>query len=307
MKTSSICLTLASLLTFSACKRDEAPAKLVLKFQFDSTQQRLDNLGRPAVMPAGHAAQHPQMNKMTAHYVELAQGALTPLGSGSILYHAPEVTTGGARAIDFSQAVQVGNNEVFLEVPIRDIPVGEYEYLRVSVGYQNYTIQLHLDTVYNVPGFGNVTVRQDFPCTVASFVGYNTYLTSYRVDSQSIAVNGNRVQGYWGAESRGSIQGYPFNHLSSGQSPAGATTVVNPLAATSPIPAGSCVVTGAFNGGRKLQITGKETKDIVVRVSMSVNRSFEWEDGNSNGKWEPTKGENVVDMGLRGMIPFIED
>jgi hypothetical protein len=40
---------------------------------------------------------------------------------------------------------------------------------------------------------------------------------------------------------------------------------------------------------------------------MSVNRSSEWEDGNSNGKWEPTKGENVVDMGLRGMIPFIED
>jgi hypothetical protein len=39
---------------------------------------------------------------------------------------------------------------------------------------------------------------------------------------------------------------------------------------------------------------------------MSTNQSFEWIDGNANGKWEPSKGESVVDMGLRGMIPFVQ-
>jgi len=55
-----------------------------------------------------------------------------------------------------------------------------------------------------------------------------------------------------------------------------------------------------------LNITGNETQDIIIRVSLSTNKSFEWVDGNGNGKWEPNKGEQIVDMGLRGMIPYIE-
>jgi hypothetical protein len=66
------------------------------------------------------------------------------------------------------------------------------------------------------------------------------------------------------------------------------------------------VVTGAF-AGAKLKITGNETKDIVVRVSLSTNKSFEWIDDNGNSKFEPTKGEQIVDMGLRGVIPYVEE
>jgi hypothetical protein len=66
------------------------------------------------------------------------------------------------------------------------------------------------------------------------------------------------------------------------------------------------LVTGAFAGGNKLTITGNETKDIIVTVSLSTNKSFEWTDTNGNGKWDVTKGERVVDMGLRGMIPSFQ-
>jgi len=109
-------------------------------------------------------------------------------------------------------------------------------------------------------------------------------------------VNGNKLQGYWGIETIAGVQ--------TGQSPEGATTVPNPLFATSPIPQGSCIVTGKFD--KNLEITGNETEDITVTMSLSINQSFEWVDKNGNGKWDVDLDENVVDMGLRGLIPFYE-
>ena len=76
--------------------------------------------------------------------------------------------------------------------------------------------------------------------------------------------------------------------------------MVNPLFATSPVPAGSCVVTADFPAGG-VTITGNETKDIVVEISLSTNKSFEWIEVINDGKWAPSKGEEVVDMGIRGM------
>jgi ribosomal protein L13 len=64
------------------------------------------------------------------------------------------------------------------------------------------------------------------------------------------------------------------------------------------------VVTAAFAPG-KLKITGKETADIVVEVVLSTNKSFEWKEVVQDNKWEPGKDEQVVDMGIRGMIPKI--
>lgn len=284
-----------------------ADPQLIFVFDFDSTQARLNNLGLPAGLPSGHAGQNPKMNGMSAHYVELALNGLTPLGQGTILYHAPETNIGGEQAIDFSKAVIKGKNQTFLSVPLKSIPSGEYEYLRVSLGYQNYDVVFHYDSVHNIQGFGDVHVVQDFNATVASFVGYNNYISNFIIKNQSIAVNGNRKQGFWGFETNGTISAlnnYPFSFFDSGQAPEGATTVVNPINSTSPIPAGSCVVTGSFHNG-KLKITGNETKNITIKVSLSTNKSFEWIDNNGNGKWEPTKGEVIVDMGLRGLIPYV--
>lgn len=294
--------------SFIACKKNggepissTSKANLIFKFKFDPTQARLNNVGGVSTIPTGNAAQNPTMNKMSAHYVELTPTAFTVIGSGAVVYRAPETTTGGSSAIDFSKSILVGNNETFLSVPIKDIAVGTYEYLRVSLAYQNLDISFHLDTVINA-----TTISQDFPATIAGFIGFNTYINGFKIKNQTVPVNANKLQGFWGVETSGTIMGFPFSYTGIGQAPPNATTVVNPIFATSPVPLGSCLVTGAFAGANKLKITGAETSDIVVIISLSTNKSFEWTDTNGNGKWDATKGEKVVDMGLRGMLATVQ-
>lgn len=252
-------------------------------FKFDSTQVRLDALGQPSVMPANHKAQSPRFNLMSAHYVEMTPNEFTALGTGSVLYKAPEVTTGGAKAIDFSASRFAGNNQVFLSVPVSSFAAGTYNWLRVSLAYQNYNVYMN-------------TAGQTIDATVASFIGFNTYLSRYKVKDSTVTVNANKLQGYWAVE--GKYLGYGF--LSTGQAPPGATTVPNPLFATSPIPAGSCLVTGKFE--TPLQVTGKETADINIVVSLSTNKSFEWIDADGNSSFDPDHGDAVIDMGIRGML-----
>ncbi|MDT9298300.1 MAG: hypothetical protein P5700_25460 [Arthrospira platensis PCC 7345] len=77
----------------------------------------------------------------------------------------------------------------------------------------------------------------------------------------------------------------------------------NPISSTSPIPPGSCLVTGAFPSN--LVITGNESSDVIVELSFSINNSFEWYDDNQNNIFEPLDGDTVVDMGVRGLIPTV--
>lgn len=256
--------------------------KLIVKFKFNPSQARLNNLGQPSTVPSGNAAQSPDFKFISAHYFELAQDAFTQLGNGEVLYHAPETSIGGSTAIDFSQAVIVEEGEIFLSVPLSQLAIGNYEYVRVSLSYQEYGINVLQSGV-------------DYVGTIASFVGYKTYIGSHSIGSNTFNVNGNRLQGYWAF----ALNDVPYS--TSGQS-TGTTTVPNPIAATSSIPAGSCVVTGAFPNG--LQITGSENKDIIIELSLSINNSFEWQEVNFDGKFEPSAGEQVVDMGLRGLMPI---
>lgn len=295
-----ILFVLISAFLFSCKKKEEEPTatttepKLIFKFKFDSTQVRLDNFGNVAVMPSNHRAQSPRFNKMSAHYLELAALDTTSLGLGKILYHAPETTVGGTKAIDFYKSVRVGDGQEFFSVPLKNVTAGIYKWLRVSLAYQNYDI-IFKDTL--LPG-NDLAIG-----TVASFVGYNTYIGNYTIKNQVVSVNTNKLQGYWGFETN--IFGTYYTLT--GQAPAGATTVVNPNFANSPIPAGSCVVTAKFtdaNGNiSPLSITGNETNDIIVTVSLSTNNSFEWVDHSPDSYYEPSAGDTVVDMGIRGMIP----
>ena len=274
----------ASFSIFSCEDLDDTPTEpmLIVKFKFDPTQERLNNFGLPTALAAGHGAQSPIFNTISSHYVELAPDATTQLGAGTILYHAPETSLGGANAIDFSQSKIVAEGETFLEIPLKKIVSGNYQWLRVSLSYQNYQISVR-------------SSGQDYQGTLASFVGFNTYIGSHSIGNTFFQVDGNRAQGYWAF----ALNDLPYS--TSGQAPANATTVPNPIAATSPIPAGSCVVTGKF--ATPLAITGYEKKNIVVTVSLSTNNSFEWIDLNNDGKYEPAAGETVVDMGLRGLVP----
>ena len=296
-------LTAATALAFSSCKKDDTAdtkANLQFQFNFDSAQPRLNNIGLPAPIPAGNAAQTPDFRQMSVHYIELAPAALTLLGKGAVVYHAAETSKGGETAVDFDQAAKAGANEVFAKISLKDVPPGTYEWVRASVTYQNY------DVVFNINKLPVVGDLKQQKGTVASFVGFNTYLTSVKPREKTLAVNDDRKQGFWAFETNLTAPYNTYNQLYFGEAPAGATTVVNPLFATSPVPPGSCVVTGKFD--KPLVITGKETADLTVTLSFSVNKSFEWKDDNANGQLDlygdgVTPAEKIVDMGLRGLLP----
>ena len=268
---------------FVSCSSEDSDSgepMLIVKFQFDPDQQRLNNLGQVSAIPDGHAAQSPDFHKISAHYFELSPDMYTQLGEGAVLYRAPETTQGGENAIDFSKARIVSEDETFIKIPLRKIASGNYNWVRVSLSYQNYGIRF-------------LQSGTEYDGTLASFLGFRTFIDSHSIGNNFFDINGNRSQGYWAF----ALDDYPFS--SEGQSDR--TTVPNPLASTSPVPAGSCVVTGKFL--KEFQITGNETKDVVVTLSLSTNNSFEWADINPDGKFEPSAGENVVDMGIRGLVP----
>lgn len=253
---------------------------LIVKLHFDSLAPRLDNFGNPATIPSNHWAQSPVFYGMSAHYIEFAQNMYTQLGAGEILYHGAETTAGGSNAVDFSKAIIKGDNEVFMKIPLKNIAPDTYNWVRMSLTYQNYS----LDYRYN---------GVDYNGRLASFVGFNTYITNYKIWNQTVTLNANKLQGYWGFENLGVVV----------QGQAAATTVPNPLSATSPVPAGSCVVTGNFD--TPFTITGNETQDIICTMSLSTNKSFEWYDANGDHKYEPGAGDYPTDMGLRGLKPII--
>ena len=283
-------LLIVCVVTVSSCASDAddttpAEPQLIIKLKFDPTQVRLNNLGQPSTIPAGNAAQSPTIRRMSANYIEFAPSPTTLLGQGEIIFTGPETTSGGNNAINFQSATFAGNDEVFLSIPLSEVANGNYDWVRVSLAYQEGDINFKAAN-------GN-----DYSGTLASFVGYNTYITSFNLNGSSFNVNANRLQGFWAFEALG--------FASQGQAPEGATTVPNPLFNSSPIPQGSCVVTGQFANG--LTVTGNETQDVVVTLSFSINNSFEWTEVNCDGKYEPTAGEQVVDMGLRGLIPIVEN
>ncbi len=288
------CLAATTLLSCKKKKEDvttPAEPRLIFKFKFDSTQARLDGFGQPSTMASGHAGQCPVFRGMSSHYIELAPNDNTLLGGGAILYRAAETTAGGANAIDFSASKVAGENEEFFSIPLKDVAVGSYKWLRVSLAYQNYDVKYK----FNYSG-----TDYFFTGTLASFIGFNTYVSSYKINTQTVTINDDKPQGYWGFETTVNSITTTYD----GQAPA--TTVPNPLSSTSPIPAGSCVVTGQFPSN--LVITGKETKDVVVIVSLSTNDSFEWDDTTADGFYQPNAPANevVTDMGIRGMLPHVE-
>jgi hypothetical protein len=287
-KLSALILLIFSCVAISCNKTSsKADVQVNFVFKFDSTQERLNNLGAPAGVAAGDKAQSPVFNTMSAHYLELTPDQFTALGGGDVLYKAQETTAGGSSAIDFSKAKFAGQGETFLSVPLRDVQPGTYNWIRVSLAYQNYDIKVNASGI-------------SFNATVASFIGFRSYIQNFKVKDSVVTVNANRDQGFWALEASSS----GFGIVDTGQAPPGATTVPNPLFASSPIPAGSCVVTGQF--AQPLVITGNEHSNITVIISLSTNKSFEWKDMDGNNTYDPLNGDQVVDMGIRGLKPSVQ-
>ena len=107
MRIKIVTLLALSLISFSCSDEDDNQVvveepQLIIKFKFDPTQIRLNNIGQPSTVASGNAAQSPIFNSISAHYLEFTPNALTQVGQGSILYAGPSTTLGGANAIDFS-------------------------------------------------------------------------------------------------------------------------------------------------------------------------------------------------------------
>ncbi len=293
---------------FFSCKKDTQDdlndTKVTFTFKFDDNQERLDSFGQPASMPSDNAGLSPAFSNLSAHFIELVPTELTPYQAGAFVYKGAEVpasnTNNFTTAIDFDKAILGNENTPFLEVPIKDIQTGVYNHLRVSVAYQNYEVRYNLN---NIPIVGDL---KDESGTISSFVGYNTQINKLKIFSEEIEVNDTKLQGYWAFETQFAAPFTAYNQVLTGSAPANATTVVNSFP-QSPIPQGSCVVSGSFDA--PLTITGSETEDINITISFSTNKSFEWKDLNGNNEWDldaenPSNSEPVVDMGLRGMKAY---
>ncbi len=310
-KTAFFALT-GALVLFACSKTDDdtdtpqpiptEPA-LNITFVMDTTAARLNNLGDPVSVPAGNAAQHPNFDVLGLHFVGLYLDKFTPYDQGVTIISTPTTEKGGVAAIDFDNELFITASNNVISIPLNNLAAGTYEYFRSSIGYQKYNIVYNLNGASNDPNWPNgVSDNIDVDATLASFVGYNTYINSYTLQEQTVAVQQNKAQGYFGLESSGEVAGYPFNNLTEGDAPQ--TTVPNPINATSPVPAGSCVVTGKFPTA--LVIPDNPSEDINIQVIISINNSFEWKDDNGNNKYEPLLGEQVVDMGTRGVFPSVQ-
>lgn len=280
--------------------------RLIFKIKLDPNQDRLNNAAQPQALPQGHAGQSPLFSGLSAHKIELVPNVLTPIYGGQLVYTGKETQQGGDRAIDFDQAMVVKNGEVFVSVPLKDIAPSTYPHIRISISYQNYDVLFNVNNIPNPLG-GSLSLNQQRG-TVASFVGFNTYINDLKPKEMNRSIAANKRQGFWAFETNLRSPYESFNNIYMGN--ASSTTVVNTLNATTPILAGSCIVTGSFDSNAPLVITGNETEDIVVSLSFSTNNSFEWIDTNGNGELDldAQSGtmETIVDMGLRGLQPEIE-
>jgi len=312
-------IVLACLLTLSACKKEDdnnsnSDLKVLFQLKFDPNQERLDGFGAPSVIPDGHAGQSPDFNSMSVHYIEFVPDQLTPIESGAVVYTgATQSAESGSQfedAITWNDAIVAGADETFLTLDMSTLPPGTYQYLRASVTYQNASVKFNLNNL-PAPLPSNLLNQNG---TLAGFIGFNTYIDSLTVKNHTVYVGGDRPQGFWAFETK---LDDPYQELLEqftdpvqlGQAPAGSTTVVNPLSQFGiTLPQGSCIVTGALT--EPLVITGKETEDITVTLSFSVNKSFEWIDSNGNGEWDgdaqSLNFEQAVDMGLRGLKVIVE-
>jgi hypothetical protein len=298
-------IPLVSILHLQCSKTPEY--NIHFRIKFDALQDRFNSEGQITAVGAGRAAQTPLMNAIGIHSLELSTGNSIALGKGTQLMNTATSLQDGEQVIQFDNIKQVKESEIFLTVPMKELPIGRFEYLRVGVGYLNFDLLFNL---MNVPFAGNFPDERG---AMACFLSGNTNIGSHKIFSKTESVNGIRKQGYWSFESKLNPAFSAYNRQFNGQITNGTLTVVNPIHQTSPLPVGSDVITAKFD--TPLSITGSETGDIYITLSFSNNRSFEWEESISrNGKWDYNAQANtgqltvekVVDAGLRGMKILID-
>ncbi len=306
MNRNHVLIWIVGFFSFTSCSQDDntnpGEAMLHISFIMDTNADRLDNFGEPIAIPPENAGQNPDFDILGLHFIGLYPNKFTAYDQGVTVFSSPTTEAGGIAAIDYSKELFLTQTDNSLHIPLKNITPGTYEYFRSSIGFQKYKIEYNLKGASSSPNWPDgISDDIDVVGTLASFLGYNTYIADYTLESETVEVHANKQQGYFGLETQGEVSGYSFTDITEGDAPQ--TTVPNPIDATSPVPQGSCVVTGKFPTA--LTIPQNATEDITIQVVLSINKSFEWKDENENGKYEPLLGEQVVDMGTRGVFPTV--
>jgi nitrogen fixation protein FixH len=291
-----IFILFGSLLLTSCWRKDEiANPMLRIKIKTDAELERLDSKGQVATVKTGNAAQTPLVKTISPGYIEFSQEAKTPLGKGFIAYQADQTRAGGEAAFDFSKCQLMKDGDVFLTIPLKELPKGTYQWVRASMAYQNADLIFNL---INVPNLGELPDERG---TLSVFTGFNTFISKHKIREKEETLNANKKFGYWAFETaldRGFVQ---HNTIKNGQ--AVGTSSVNPNYTVAPVPIGSGIVTGRFE--TPLIVTGSELQDVTVTLSLSTNQSFEWVDTHKNGKWDLDVqnfiAEPVIDAGFRNL------
>jgi hypothetical protein len=293
-------LLFSSLLVASCWRKEEiANPMLRIKIKTDADLERLDSKGLPATIQTGNAAQTPLIKNLSPGYIEFFQDAKTPVGKGFIAYQAEQTQAGGEAAFDFSKCKIIRDGDLFMEVPLKELAKGTYQWVRASMAYQNADLIFNL---INVPNLGEL---QDERGTISMFTGFNTFITKHKIREKEEIINANKKFGYWAFETvldRGFAQ---HNTIKNGQ--AVGTSSVNPNFAIAPVPIGSGIMTGSFS--TPLTITGTELHDITLTLSLSTHQSFEWVDSHKNGKWDLDVqnfiAEPIIDAGFRNIKAIV--
>jgi hypothetical protein len=291
-----IIILFGSLLLSSCWRKEEiANPMLRIKIKTDADLERLDNKGLPATVKTGNAAQTPLVKTLSPGYIEFFQDAKTPVGKGFIAYQAEQTRAGGEAAFDFSKCKLIRDGELFMEIPLKELAKGTYQWVRASMAYQN------ADLIFNLINVPNLGTLQDERGTISMFTGFNTFITKHKIRDKEETINANKKFGYWAFETvldRGFTQ---HNTVKNGQ--AVGTASVNPNFAIAPVPISSGIMTGAF--ATPLTITGTELQDITITLSLSTNQSFEWVDTLKNGQWDLDAqnaiAEPIIDAGFRNL------
>jgi hypothetical protein len=298
VKTIISCLVLV----FTLGCRKQNNARVYFKIKFDPLQERLNNQGLSIGIGAGNAAQTPAINSIGIDGLEILKNAFSKVGEGSLLFSSPKTSAAGTPATDYSKLIIAKDGDIFLSIPVRDIVPGKYEWLRASVACQNFDLQINM---INIPFVGNLP---DERAAFTGFLGANNYITKYKIWEKDDVVNGNKGRGYWCLETKFNIAFNSLNTIYRGQMIDKNITFVNPISQSSPSTTGSADVVGRFE--TPLSITGAESEDITVFITLSTNNMFEWEENiNRNGKWDinaqSTNGqpefEKIKDIGFRGL------
>ena len=109
------------------------------------------------------------------------------------MYKGIETNAGGAAAVDMAEVKFAGSDETFVSVDLTDLAPGTYEWIRVSLIYDNYVIDFYTNQV--------PLTDMNLSGRLESYVGFNNYITSHVIKDSKLVVNENKLQGWvveWG-------------------------------------------------------------------------------------------------------------